>query len=77
MPDISLDGDALHVLARASQDVALGAPETPSRAAALKRAVNALGALNLGSEIALAAVNAALSEAAFRRPPARRLLHRA
>jgi hypothetical protein len=52
------------------------APETPVRAAGLKRAVNALGALNLGSELALAGINAALSEAAFRRPPARRLLRR-
>lgn len=36
------------------------APETPSRAARIKRLVNRLGALNLGSELALVAVNAAL-----------------
>jgi hypothetical protein len=50
--------------------------ETPARAAGLKRAVNVLGALNLGSELALAGINAALSQAAFRRPPTRRLLRR-
>ncbi len=50
------------------------APETPDRAAGLKRAVNALGAVNLGCELALAGINAALAEAAYRRPPARRLL---
>ena len=52
------------------------APETPPRAAALKRAVNALGALNTASELALVGVNAALAQTNFRRPPARRLLRR-
>jgi hypothetical protein len=36
------------------------APETPPRAAFLKRLVNGLGALNLASELALAVINAAL-----------------
>jgi hypothetical protein len=35
-------------------------PQTPERAARLKHLVNALGALNLASELALATVNAAL-----------------
>lgn len=37
------------------------AEETPRRAAALKRAVNVLGALNLGAEAALVVVNASLA----------------
>ena len=52
------------------------APEAPPRAARLKRAVNALGALNLVSELALVAVNASLAQANFRRPPVRRVLRR-
>jgi hypothetical protein len=52
------------------------AAETPPRAARLKRLVNALGALNLGAEIALLAVNSALSQEGFRRPPVRRVLRR-
>jgi hypothetical protein len=52
------------------------AAETPARAAGLKRAVNGLGALNLLSEVALVTANASLSQASFRRPPARRLLRR-
>jgi hypothetical protein len=52
------------------------APETPARAAGLKRLVNALGALNLASELALVTVNASLAQVNFRRPPARRLLRR-
>jgi hypothetical protein len=52
------------------------APETPARAAGLKRVVNALGALNLGSELALVTVNASLAQVNFRRPPVRRLLRR-
>lgn len=41
-----------------------------------KRAVNALGALHLTSALALVGINAGLSQAGFRRPPARRLLRR-
>jgi hypothetical protein len=41
-----------------------------------KRALNALGAASLLSEVALAGINAALSQTNFRRPPARRLLKR-
>lgn len=52
------------------------APETPARAARLKRVVNVVGALNLVSELALVAVNASLAQANFRRPPARRWLRR-
>lgn len=52
------------------------APEAPQRAAALKRVVNALSALNLVAEIALLAANASLSQASFRRPRVRRVLRR-
>lgn len=52
------------------------APETPVKAARLKRALSVLGALNLTADVALAAVNASLAQANFRRPPARRLLRR-
>ena len=38
------------------------APETPGRAARLKRLVNSIGAINLGSELALVAVNVALHQ---------------
>jgi hypothetical protein len=50
------------------------APETPPRAAALKRRLNVLGALTLGAEVGLVAVNAALAQEGFRRPPRRRML---
>jgi hypothetical protein len=52
------------------------APETPHGAAQTKRALNALGALNIAAEATLVAVNAALSQQNFRRPPARRFLKR-
>ncbi len=52
------------------------AAETPPRAAAIKRAVNALGAVNLFAELALTTINATLAQTNFRRPPARRLLRR-
>lgn len=52
------------------------AKRTPPEAVKLKRAVNTLGTLHLASAVGLAGVNAALSQASFRRPPARRLLRR-
>ncbi len=45
-------------------------------AARRKRWVNVLGSAHLASALALAAVNAALSQTGFRRPPARRVLRR-
>ena len=39
-----------------------------------KRRLNALGAASLAAEVSLVAVNAALNQRSFRRPPARRLL---
>jgi hypothetical protein len=39
-----------------------------------KRRLNALGAVSLGAELALAGVNAALNQEGFRRPPRRRML---
>jgi hypothetical protein len=41
-----------------------------------KRRLNALGAASLAAEVSLVAVNAALNQRSFRRPPARRLLPR-
>jgi hypothetical protein len=52
------------------------APETPPGAARLKRRLNTLGGVALGAEAALVAVNAALAQAGFRRPPLRRRLSR-
>jgi len=52
------------------------AQDAPARAQALKPRVNILGAAHLASALALAAINAALGQANFRRPPARRLLKR-
>jgi hypothetical protein len=50
------------------------APETPETAARLKRRLNALGAMTMAAEVGLVAVNAALAQAGFRRPPMRRRL---
>jgi hypothetical protein len=52
------------------------APETPARAARIKRVLNALGAANLTARVALLAVNSALVQANLRRPPLRRALRR-
>ena len=52
------------------------APETPPAAARVKRAVNAVSALNLVSEVALVGINSALAQENFRRPPLRRFLKR-
>jgi hypothetical protein len=49
-------------------------PETPAPAARLKRRLNALGAAGLAAEAGLVAVNAALAQEGFRRPPRRRAL---
>ena len=49
-------------------------PVTPPRAARLKRRLNALGAVTMAAEAGLVAVNAALAQASFRRPPLRRRL---
>jgi hypothetical protein len=52
------------------------AAAAPDAAHAHKRRVNALGIAHLASAIGLAAINASLAQANFRRPPARRLLRR-
>jgi hypothetical protein len=52
------------------------APETPDQAARLKRRVNRLSTASAVAELALVGINAALGQANFRRPPARRLLRR-
>src|SRR5215210_2699949 len=50
------------------------APETPEPAARMKRRLNVLGAATLAAEVGLLAVNSALAQASFRRPPVRRRL---
>jgi hypothetical protein len=52
------------------------ADEASEAARRSKRRVSALGALSLASETGLVAVNAALNQRNFRRPPARRLIPR-
>jgi hypothetical protein len=52
------------------------APEASAREAKAKRRLNLLGTAHLLSAMALAAVNATLSQANFRRPPKRRVLKR-
>jgi hypothetical protein len=54
-------------------EAASGASATQTRQ---KRALNALGAASLASEFALVALQGALAQEHFRRPPARRLLKR-
>ena len=49
---------------------------TPPRAARMKRTLNGLGALAIGAEAALIAVNAALAQENFRRAPLRRRVRR-
>jgi hypothetical protein len=51
-------------------------PEASEREADAKRRLNRLGTAHLISTMALAAINATLSQANFRRPPNRRLLRR-
>jgi hypothetical protein len=52
------------------------AAEAPEREAKAKRRLNVLGGAHLAATLALAGINAALSQASFRRPPKRRLLKR-
>jgi hypothetical protein len=52
------------------------APDASAEARRLKQRLNALGAATLAAEVALVAVNAALAQENFRRPPARRLVPR-
>jgi len=52
------------------------APEASDDARRAKRRLNGLGAVNLASEFGLVAVNAALNQYNFRRPPARRMVPR-
>ncbi|WP_354700550.1 hypothetical protein DSM112329_00829 [Paraconexibacter sp. AEG42_29] len=55
-------------------DGATPAADAPAAAARSKRVLNVLGAVNLASTAALIAVNAALAQETFRRPPLRRLV---
>jgi hypothetical protein len=58
---------------RDGDHTAPGAGEDARRA---KQRLNVLGLVSLGAETALVAVNAALNQQGFRRPPARRVLRR-
>lgn len=49
------------------------APGAPPAAARLKRRLNVLGLMTVAAEAGLVAVNAALNQEGFRRPPSRRL----
>lgn len=55
------------------QSGSTAAPETPPRAALIKRVVSVLGALNIFSELALAIINASLAPSSSRRGSAGRL----
>jgi MFS family permease len=57
-------------------DGATPSADTPPNAARRKRALNALSAAAIASEVALAGINAALAQANFRRPAKRRVLKR-
>jgi hypothetical protein len=57
-------------------DGSTAAPEASEREAKAKRRLNMLGTAHLISALALAAVNATLGQANFRRPPKRRVLKR-
>jgi hypothetical protein len=50
------------------------APQASEAARRAKRRLNALGAVSLAAELGLVAVNAALAQQGYRRPPARRAL---
>ena len=52
------------------------APEATATQARLKRRLNALGIASLAADFGLVAVDAALAQENFRRPPARRMLSR-
>jgi hypothetical protein len=52
------------------------APEATANETRTKRTLNTLGAANLTAEVALVAINSALAQTNFRRPPLRRLLRR-
>ena len=52
------------------------AAQAGEEARRLKRRLNVLGRVSLGAEVGLVAVNAALNQRNFRRPPARRLIPR-
>ena len=58
------------------KDGSTPSPEASEREAKAKRRLNALGSAHLVSAMALAAVNATLAQAGFRRPPKRRVLKR-
>jgi hypothetical protein len=58
------------------EDGDTAASEATTSEQRMKKVLNAVGSLNLASAVALASINAALSQTNFRRPPARRFLRR-
>src|SRR5436190_1625937 len=68
-----------NLFARAAMHPAISLVSDPrerGREATAKRQLNMLGSAHLAATIGLAGVNAALSQASFRRPPKRRVLKR-
>jgi hypothetical protein len=58
------------------QDGSTPGPSTPPAAARMKRTLNVLGAVAIGADAALVAVNAALAQESFRSSPLRRRVRR-
>jgi hypothetical protein len=54
------------------EDGSHAAPDASDAATRMKQRLNALGAVTLAAEVGLVAVNAALAQENFRRPPLRR-----
>jgi hypothetical protein len=52
------------------------APDAPESARRIKQRLNALGVANLAADVGLVAINSALAQQNFRRPPGRRFLKR-
>jgi hypothetical protein len=56
------------------EDGDTAAPSAPPDAQRLKRRLNALSTVSLAAEVGIVALNAAIDQRAFRRPPVRRLI---
>ena len=76
--DVLVGATAVSGLATAVEGMrfARQAPEATDTQRRMKRRVSMLGAVSLAAELALAGVNAALTQQGFRRPPRRRVLRR-
>ena len=54
------------------EDGSHASPDASDAATRLKQRLNVLGAVTMAAEVGLVAVNAALAQEGFRRPPVRR-----